>query len=86
MNANSRIFAIAGSFRRNASGVSILKGAAAIVPAGIGFRTYDALAKIPPFNDSNDAPIAVRDFQKKFPLPMAFLSVRLNMFSACPAF
>lgn len=65
MTEKIKIFAIAGSLRKNASNATILKAIAAMAPAAIDFDIYGRLGELPLFNDSDDAPEPVVDFRRR---------------------
>lgn len=65
MNNSIKIFAIAGSLRKNASNINILKAVALMAPGYVDFIIYEGLGDLPHFNDSDDAPDPVIDFRRR---------------------
>ena len=49
-----RVLAISGSLRARSSNRALLDAAAALVPPGMDWRTYEALAELPHFNPDDD--------------------------------
>jgi len=60
-----KILAISGSLRANSSNDAVIKAAAALVPPGVQFTIYPDLARIPPFDDSQETPLPVVSFRQQ---------------------
>jgi chromate reductase len=56
-----RILGLSGSLRRDSHNTALLRGAAALLPAGVQLQVFDRLAEIPPYceDDEQQAPPAV---------------------------
>ena len=58
-----RILGVSGSLRRGSHNTALLRAAARVLPAGVGFVRFRALVDIPPFDEDHEresAPAAVR--------------------------
>ena len=60
-----KILAISGSLRVNSSNNAVINAVAAMAPPGVQFTIYPGLARIPPFDDSQETPLPVADFRRQ---------------------
>lgn len=65
-----RVLAISGSLRARSSNRALLDAAAALVPPGMAWETYEALAELPHFNPDDDedgrpVPLAVAELRNR---------------------
>jgi NAD(P)H-dependent FMN reductase len=65
MSNKIKILAISGSLRPNSSNTLLVQAISKMVPDYVDFSIYENLESIPFFNDSDEAPGAVRDFRNK---------------------
>ncbi|MEO6722827.1 MAG: NADPH-dependent FMN reductase [Ferruginibacter sp.] len=61
--AHYKVLAISGSLRINSSATMVLKQAISLFPSTVAINSYEGLAELPPFNDSQDEPLAVKQFK-----------------------
>jgi len=69
-----RVLAISGSLRARSSNRALLDAAAALVPPGMGWDTYEALAQLPHFNPDDD--------EDGRPVPPAVAELRARVIAA----
>ncbi len=69
-----RVLAISGSLRARSSNRALLDAAGALVPTGMEWETYDALAGLPHFNPDDD--------QDGRPVPPAVAELRARVIAA----
>jgi NAD(P)H-dependent FMN reductase len=69
-----RVLAISGSLRARSSNRALLDAAATLVPPGIEWETYDALAQLPHFNPDDD--------EDGRPVPPAVAELRTRVIAA----
>ncbi|HZJ54983.1 MAG TPA: NADPH-dependent FMN reductase [Myxococcaceae bacterium] len=69
-----RVLAISGSLRALSSNRALLHAAAALVPAGMEWETYDGLAGLPHFNPDDD--------EDGRPVPLAVAELRTRVIAA----
>ena len=56
-----KILGISGSLRPGSSASNVLKEAGRLLPSNATLQIYNALAEIPPFDDSNEIPLPVTE-------------------------
>ena len=65
MKKKINILGISGSLRASSSASAVLNIVSELVPEQVNFKTYNGLAEIPAFNDSNEIPKPVTKFIKR---------------------